>query len=66
MVTQEMVSPARFKAGMRASRHKFASLAAALQVTDRTLRDFASGKRQKMYSVDMDDLKRELLLDKIA
>jgi len=63
MVTQEMVSPLQLKAAMKATRHKFLSLATALKCSDRTLRDFASGRRRAMYAVQMDDLKRELRLD---
>lgn len=60
MVTQEEISPAQFKAGMKAARHKFLSLATALKVSEKTLRNFAQGRTRTMYAVQPDDLKREL------
>ncbi len=66
MVTQEEISPAKLRAGMKATRHKYLSLAAALKCSERTLRNFARGRTRHMYAVQMEDLRRELRLDQAA
>jgi hypothetical protein len=66
MVTQDMISPVQLKAGMKATRHKYLSLAAALKCSERSLRNFARGRTRTMYAVQVDDLKRELHLDQAA
>ena len=66
MVTQDQISPARLRAGMKATRHKFLSLSVALGCSDRALRDFAKGRSKALYCVQMEDLKRELRLEQVA
>lgn len=60
MVTTRDISPEDFRSKRILANHKQRSLANALKCSRATIQNFESGTTQKLYSVNWEDLAREL------
>jgi len=60
IVDSTMISRDEFRRRRRLVDHKQESLAAALHCSSATIRNFEKGRTQRIYSVQWEDLAREL------